>query len=97
MSEGTPASAAVGAIAAFIALLGDPGVLINAVLGGGAVLAMFIISRRNVVGHHNVSEVAESATAVLRRNLLVFGLGGVVAPFVGIKLIDLAVTAMGVK
>lgn len=59
-----PASAAVGAIAAFIALLGDPGVLINAVLGGGAVLAMFIISRRNVVGHHNVSEVAESATAV---------------------------------
>jgi potassium-transporting ATPase ATP-binding subunit len=40
---------------------------------------------------------AESATAVLRRNMLVFGLGGVVAPFIGIKLVDLAVTAMGVK
>jgi K+-transporting ATPase ATPase B chain len=32
-----------------------------------------------------------SATALLRRNLLVYGLGGLVLPFVGIKLIDLAV------
>jgi K+-transporting ATPase ATPase B chain len=31
------------------------------------------------------------AAAMLRRNLLVYGLGGVVAPFVGIKLIDLLV------
>ena len=31
------------------------------------------------------------ASALLRRNLLVYGLGGVVAPFIGIKLIDLAV------
>ena len=31
------------------------------------------------------------ATALLRRNLLVYGLGGIVAPFVGIKLIDLVV------
>ena len=31
------------------------------------------------------------ATALLRRNLLLYGLGGVVAPFVGIKLIDLVV------
>ncbi len=31
------------------------------------------------------------ADALLRRNLLVFGLGGLVAPFVGIKLIDLVV------
>ncbi|MCC3264866.1 potassium-transporting ATPase subunit KdpB [Arthrobacter sp. zg-Y786] len=35
---------------------------------------------------------AAGASAVLTRNLLVFGVGGVVAPFVGIKLIDLAVT-----
>jgi K+-transporting ATPase ATPase B chain len=40
---------------------------------------------------------AESAGAVLRRNLLVYGVGGVVAPFVGIKLIDIIVTALGVK
>ena len=40
---------------------------------------------------------AEAAAAVLRRNLLVYGLGGLVAPFVGIKLIDLVVSALGVK
>jgi potassium-transporting ATPase ATP-binding subunit len=31
------------------------------------------------------------ATALLRRNLLVYGLGGLIAPFVGIKLVDLIV------
>ncbi|GJD95687.1 potassium-transporting ATPase subunit KdpB [Methylobacterium iners] len=34
------------------------------------------------------------AAALLRRNLLVYGLGGILVPFIGIKLIDLAVTAM---
>jgi K+-transporting ATPase ATPase B chain len=33
-----------------------------------------------------------SAAAMLRRNLLIYGLGGIVAPFVGIKLIDLVVS-----
>ena len=37
---------------------------------------------------------AASATAVLRRNILVFGLGGLVVPFVGIKLIDLLVSTI---
>jgi K+-transporting ATPase ATPase B chain len=32
-----------------------------------------------------------SAAAMLRRNLLVYGLGGIIAPFIGIKLIDLLV------
>ncbi|HTU13381.1 MAG TPA: potassium-transporting ATPase subunit KdpB [Allosphingosinicella sp.] len=32
---------------------------------------------------------------VLRRNLAIYGLGGILAPFVGIKLIDLAVNALG--
>ena len=31
------------------------------------------------------------ATALLRRNLLIYGVGGLIAPFVGIKLIDLIV------
>jgi hypothetical protein len=35
-----------------------------------------------------------SATALLRRNLLVYGLGGVAQPFAGIKLIDLAVNLL---
>ncbi|NTW06358.1 MAG: potassium-transporting ATPase subunit KdpB [Syntrophaceae bacterium] len=32
-----------------------------------------------------------SATALLRRNLLLYGLGGLIAPFVGIKLIDMLI------
>jgi K+-transporting ATPase ATPase B chain len=34
------------------------------------------------------------ALAILQRNLLIYGLGGVIIPFVGIKLIDLIVTAL---
>ncbi|WP_322515411.1 potassium-transporting ATPase subunit KdpB [Rhodopseudomonas palustris] len=34
------------------------------------------------------------AAALLRRNLLIYGLGGLVLPFIGIKVIDLAVTAL---
>ena len=34
------------------------------------------------------------AEALLRRNLLIYGLGGIIAPFIGIKLIDLLVTAV---
>ncbi|AQY00385.1 MULTISPECIES: potassium-transporting ATPase subunit KdpB [Microbacterium] len=33
-----------------------------------------------------------SASQILQRNLLVYGLGGVIAPFIGIKLIDLVIT-----
>jgi K+-transporting ATPase ATPase B chain len=33
-----------------------------------------------------------SASALLRRNLLIYGLGGIIVPFIGIKLIDLLVT-----
>ena len=35
------------------------------------------------------------ASRLLQRNLLIYGLGGVVAPFVGIKIVDLIVTAIG--
>jgi K+-transporting ATPase ATPase B chain len=37
---------------------------------------------------------AASASAVLGRNLLIYGLGGVVAPFLGIKLLDLLISAL---
>jgi len=37
------------------------------------------------------------AAAVLRRNLLVYGLGGLATPFLGIKLVDMAITALGVR
>jgi K+-transporting ATPase ATPase B chain len=35
------------------------------------------------------------AAAVLRRNLLVYGLGGLIVPFIGIKAIDMVVAALG--
>jgi K+-transporting ATPase ATPase B chain len=44
-----------------------------------------------------VKFVAESASAVLRRNLLIYGVGGIIAPFIGIKLIDIFISALGVK
>ena len=36
------------------------------------------------------------AAALLRRNLLVYGLGGIILPFPGIKLVDMLLTAIGV-
>ena len=35
-----------------------------------------------------------SASKILSRNLLVYGLGGIIAPFIGIKLIDLVVSLL---
>jgi K+-transporting ATPase ATPase B chain len=36
------------------------------------------------------------AAVVLRRNLLVYGLGGIIVPFIGIKFIDLVLVALHV-
>ncbi len=36
-----------------------------------------------------------SAAALLRRNLLIYGLGGVIVPFIGIKIIDVIIAALG--
>lgn len=38
---------------------------------------------------------AVGAASLLRRNLLVYGLGGVIVPFIGIKLIDMGLVAIG--
>ncbi len=40
---------------------------------------------------------ARSAAAVLRRNLLIYGLGGLIVPFAGIKAIDVIVSAVGMS
>ena len=39
---------------------------------------------------------AANASEVLRRNLTIYGLGGLVVPFIGIKLIDLVISTLGV-
>ena len=35
----------------------------------------------------------EEADAILRRSLVIYGVGGIIAPFLGIKVIDLALAA----
>jgi len=42
-----------------------------------------------------VSYQALSASQVLKKNLLIYGLGGLLIPFVGIKLIDIVITSVG--
>jgi K+-transporting ATPase ATPase B chain len=42
-----------------------------------------------------VRYVPQSAASVLRRNLLIYGIGGILIPFPGIKLIDMFVNAVG--
>ena len=38
---------------------------------------------------------AVGAAVLLRDNVLIFGVGGVIAPFVGIKLIDMLIAGLG--
>ncbi|MGK9148635.1 inorganic phosphate transporter [Plantibacter flavus] len=65
-----PAAGIVGALAAAVAHLGLVGIIIDAVVGVGVILTIFLISRRNEVNHNNVvSEVADSGRAVkIKRN-----------------------------
>ena len=41
-----------------------------------------------------VSYRAMSAEALLRRNMLIYGVGGLIAPFIGIKIIDVIITTL---
>jgi len=64
-----------------------------------AILSAVIFNALIIIGLvplalRGVSYRAMSAEALLRRNLILYGLGGIVAPFAGIKLIDLIITAM---
>ena len=37
----------------------------------------------------------QSAAKILQKNMLVYGVGGIIVPFIGIKLIDLIVARLG--
>jgi K+-transporting ATPase ATPase B chain len=54
------------------------------------IVALIPLALRGVRYRH------EGAARLLRDNLLVYGLGGLFAPFVGIKLVDLLLVALGV-
>jgi K+-transporting ATPase ATPase B chain len=64
-----------------------------------AVLSAVIFNAIIIIGLiplalRGVSYHAMSAESLLRRNLLIYGLGGLIAPFLGIKLIDMLITAV---
>ncbi|BCY06894.1 potassium-transporting ATPase subunit KdpB [Actinoplanes sp. L3-i22] len=67
--------------------LHSPGSAILSAVVFNAVVIVFLIP----LALRGVRYRPSSASALLRRNLLIYGLGGVVAPFLGIKLIDLFV------
>jgi K+-transporting ATPase ATPase B chain len=67
--------------------LGDPrSAVISAIIFNAIVIPLLI-----PVSLKGVSYRPIGASALLRRNLLIYGLGGLIAPFIGIKLIDLLV------
>jgi K+-transporting ATPase ATPase B chain len=67
--------------------LGDPrSAIISAIIFNAIVIPMLI-----PIALRGVSYRPIGASALLRRNLWIYGLGGIIAPFIGIKLIDLIV------
>jgi K+-transporting ATPase ATPase B chain len=64
-----------------------------------AILSAVIFNALIIVGLiplalRGVGYKAMSAEALLRRNLILYGIGGLIAPFLGIKLIDIIITAI---
>jgi K+-transporting ATPase ATPase B chain len=67
--------------------LGTPrSAIISAIIFNAIVIPMLV-----PIALRGVRYRAVGATALLRRNLLIYGLGGLISPFIGIKLIDLLV------
>jgi K+-transporting ATPase ATPase B chain len=64
--------------------------ILSAIIFNAVVIVALIPLALKGVAYRSVG-----AAALLRRNLLIYGLGGIVAPFVGIKLIDMLVAALG--
>jgi K+-transporting ATPase ATPase B chain len=60
--------------------------VISAIIFNAIVIPLLI-----PVALRGVSYQPIGASALLRRNLLIYGLGGIIAPFIGIKLIDLVI------
>jgi K+-transporting ATPase ATPase B chain len=67
---------------------------------GSAILSAVIFNALIIVALiplalRGVKYRAMGAAALLRNNLLIYGLGGILVPFIGIKLIDLVITRIG--
>jgi potassium-transporting ATPase ATP-binding subunit len=64
--------------------------ILSAVIFNALIIIALIPLALNGIGYRPAS-----AALLLRRNLLIYGLGGLAVPFVGIKLVDLAVSGLG--
>jgi K+-transporting ATPase ATPase B chain len=67
---------------------------------GSAILSAVIFNALIIVALiplalRGVKYRAMGAAALLRNNLLIYGLGGIIVPFIGIKLIDMVITRIG--
>ncbi len=71
--------------------LGSPSSAILSAVIFNALIIMFLIP----LALKGVKYRAVGAAILLRRNLLIYGLGGLIVPFVGIKVIDLVLVALG--
>ena len=71
--------------------LGSPSSAILSAVIFNALIIIFLIP----LALNGVPYKALGAAVLLRRNLLIYGLGGVIVPFIGIKVIDLIITATG--
>jgi K+-transporting ATPase ATPase B chain len=67
--------------------LGTPdSAIISAIIFNALVIPLLVPIALRGVAYRPIG-----ATALLRRNMLIYGLGGIIAPFIGIKLIDLVI------
>ena len=71
--------------------LGSPNSAILSAVIFNALIIVFLIP----LALKGVRYRAIGAAALLRKNLLIYGLGGVIVPFIGIKAIDLVLSAVG--
>ena len=70
--------------------LGSPeSAIISAIIFNALVIPMLVPLALRGVRYRPVG-----AAAMLRRNLFIYGFGGLIAPFIGIKLIDLVVSGL---
>ncbi len=72
-------------------MLLNPGTAILSAIIFNAIIIVLLIP----LALRGVAYRALPAAAVLRRNILIYGLGGIIAPFVGIKIIDVIVNLIG--
>ena len=71
--------------------LGNPqSAILSAIIFNALIIVVLIPLALKGVAYRPIG-----AAAILRRNLLLYGVGGIIVPFVGIKLIDMLVTSIG--